>query len=147
MSSDSTDSVLREVFSTIDQDGSSTLEKKELLKALMFNEDIANKLHQFPHLLPLLKPKHFQESFLAMDTSRDNHVSVEEFVAFASGYTLEEAANEIFKIMDNDGRGAVEKDYCITSINENEECKKVINACDRLRPLKALTAAWKCTAG
>lgn len=138
MSSDSTDSVLREVFSTIDQDGSSTLEKKELLKALMFNEDIANKLHQFPHLLPLLKPKHFQESFLAMDTSRDNHVSVEEFVAFASGYTLEEAANEIFKIMDNDGRGAVEKDYCITSINENEECKKVINACDRLRPLKAL---------
>ena len=84
MSSDSTDSVLREVFSTIDQDGSSTLEKKELLKALMFNEDIANKLHQFPHLLPLLKPKHFQESFLAMDTSRDNHVSVEEFVAFAA---------------------------------------------------------------
>ena len=63
MASDIVDNVLREVFSIIDQDGSSTLEKKELLKALMFNEDIANKLHQFPHLLPLLKPKHFQESF------------------------------------------------------------------------------------
>ena len=40
MASDDTDTVLREVFSAIDQDGSSTLEK-ELLKALMFNEEVA----------------------------------------------------------------------------------------------------------
>ena len=72
-SSSSTNEVLNQAFREIDVDSSGTIEKKELLKALMFNERVSAILHQFEHLLPLLKPKHFEQAFMDMNTAHDNH--------------------------------------------------------------------------
>ncbi len=43
----STNDVLKEIFEKVDADASGTIEKKELMKALMFDEKVSTIVHQF----------------------------------------------------------------------------------------------------
>ena len=138
METSATDEILRSVFQAVDVDGSSSVDKKELLKALMFNENVAKQLHKFPHLVPLLKPKHYQQTFMAMDTSHDHQISMEEFIAFASGFTFEESMDQLFSAIDIGEVGKVQKAGLLESLMNSKECLTLMESYDRLHALKDL---------
>ena len=139
-SSSSTNEVLNQAFREIDVDSSGTIEKKELLKALMFNERVSTILHQFEHLLPLLKPKHFEQAFMEMNTAHDNHVTVQEFISFAIGITIRETLTNIFCIITGDTSASVDKKECLSQLSTNQAIEDLIKKYDRLNYLKDITA-------
>ena len=110
--------------------------KKELMKALMFDEKVSTIVHQFDHLIPLLKPKHFEEAFMEMNTAHDNHVTVDEFISFASGLTMKETLTKIFVIIDKEKTGKIDKTECLSNLSSNEDILKLIQQYDRLKYLK-----------
>eukprot|EP00942_MAST-04A_sp_MAST-4A-sp1_P012100 g12100.t1 len=122
----STNDVLKEIFEKVDADASGTIEKKELMKALMFDEKVSTIVHQFDHLIPLLKPKHFEEAFMEMNTAHDNHVTVDEFISFASGLTMKETLTKIFVIIDKEKTGKIDKTECLSNLSSNEDILKLI---------------------
>ena len=132
----STNDVLKEIFEKVDADASGTIEKKELMKALMFDEKVSTIVHQFDHLIPLLKPKHFEEAFMEMNTAHDNHVTVDEFISFASGLTMKETLTKIFVIIDKEKTGKIDKTECLSNLSSNEDILKLIQQYDRLKYLK-----------
>jgi hypothetical protein len=80
------DEVLGIIFQSMDKDKNGTIEKRELFKALLNSSEnhIANAVKNFPMLAPLLKPKHFEETFLAMDASHDHKITLAHFKDFAT---------------------------------------------------------------
>lgn len=77
----------------------------------------SDEIHKFMHTLGAM-PTEEKVTMLvtAMDSSKDGRISVDEFMAFmwvmqddaaAKDMTLETAAEEIFKIFDRDGSGAI----------------------------------------
>jgi hypothetical protein len=122
------DKVLIELFNMIDDDESGTLEKKEILRALMFNPQITNKIKQFPTLSAFLKPRHFKDSFVKLDTKTSGHVTVEEFITFAQLNIIKtnELTNETNE--NNNKETSLEKNlkelYSIINVDNNDTVPK-----------------------
>ena len=126
------DDMLLELFNLIDDDQSGTLEKKEILRALMFNPEVTSKVKEFPALSGFLKPRHFKESFVKLDTKTSGHVTSEEFLFFAKENVIKttvegnnknnEKKNEIEAVEEN-----LKALYAIINVNnENTVPKKAI---------------------
>jgi Ca2+-binding EF-hand superfamily protein len=75
--------ILRVLFDMIDEDGSETIDKREVLRAFLRNNQVRDLLLKLESLQVLQQPTLFEDAFVAMDTSGDGEVSFEEFVQFA----------------------------------------------------------------
>lgn len=80
------DEVLQLIFQKLDSDGNGTLEKREVFKALLDGDAVSSTLESFPMLRPLLKPQHFESTFLQLEnasTSATHKVGLKDFTSFA----------------------------------------------------------------
>lgn len=77
--------ILRVLFDLIDEDGSKTIDKREILRAFLRSTPVRALIMKLESLKVLQQPGLFEDAFLAMDTSGDGEVSFEEFVQFAMG--------------------------------------------------------------
>jgi hypothetical protein len=73
---------LSNVFKLLDTDGSGTLDKREVTKAIMKSEHIREILKTHPALERFLHPRKWQRTFMAMDTTCDGLVELDELIAF-----------------------------------------------------------------
>ena len=73
---------ITDVFKLLDTDGNGSLEKKEISRAISRSENVRNILRTHPALERFLKPKLWQKTFMAMDTSQDGVVELDELISF-----------------------------------------------------------------
>ena len=71
----------RTLFDLVDKDGSGTISRKELRKALRSNKDVNRLCRETPSLNALLKPTTFRRAFNAIDVDGSGEVDFEELKA------------------------------------------------------------------
>ena len=73
---------MKEAFILLDTDGSGSLDKREVTKAIMKSQNVRSILKTHPALERFLHPRKWQKTFMAMDTSCDGLVELDELIAF-----------------------------------------------------------------
>ena len=83
-----------DIFNCIDKDSNGVLEKREVLRAFVFDPAIIKKVHAFPSLEPFLLPSQFQSSFQKLQTKKDGRITLVEFTEFTKKNILNRNADE-----------------------------------------------------
>jgi Ca2+-binding EF-hand superfamily protein len=131
-------SSISHVFNLIDSDRSGTLEKKELLKALVFDPDVSMALTKYPTIHVLGKPRHFKDALVKMDTEKNGHITLREFTVFTKGITMSENEKKlraVFKMVDKHSHGKVDKKEVLKSLSLNFSVMDILEGIEELKHL------------
>tara|TARA_A100001015_G_scaffold289843_1_gene362181 strand:- start:699 stop:5183 length:4485 start_codon:yes stop_codon:yes gene_type:complete len=79
---------IEEIFNLIDTDKNGVLEKREMLRAFVYNPKLIKKIHAFPRLEPFLIPNQFESNFVKFKTNKDGRVTRKEFLEFTTANIL-----------------------------------------------------------
>ena len=149
----------RQCFRLIDKDGSGTLEKEEIVRAVRADKEVIKFLENCgnQNLMYLLVPSRLQACLMVLDTDNDGHVDEGEWEdaiesalaaklearaaaravqAKAAQKEIEEFTNEFlnaaqrcFDLMDKDGGGSLDKQEIITACRDDKEVIKFLSTC------------------
>ena len=91
--------LLRVVFDAIDADGSGTLEKREIVRALSTDPRVKADLLAVSHgaLAPLTRPRTSKRMFRELDGDADGKISFDEFKAFCTRVVADKQAKQAKK--------------------------------------------------
>ncbi|KAH8057470.1 hypothetical protein JL721_9719 [Aureococcus anophagefferens] len=122
----------RKCFEMIDKDGSGTLTKTEIVKAVSEDESVVKFLRTCgeENLQFLLVPARLEKALEVLDTSKDGEVDVDEWEeAIHRGLAkrLEELA--VFDMIDVDGSGSLDKAEVVTAIKTDQKVIKFLVNC------------------
>ena len=115
------ESLLRNVFDTMDADGSGTLEKKEILKTIHDSRKLKvlhDAVQHFPALNKLLRPLEYTSVFEKMNTGVKGHVTFEEFHFFCTSTVAETELKHVFESLDTDEAGYLEKHAIVQTFRQ-----------------------------
>ncbi len=149
----------RKVFQMIDDDGSGTLEKQEIVTAVKCNQRVIKFLVNCgnPNLQYLLVPARLESALVQMDTDRDGHIdegeweeaievalsnkladraAKREMQAKAAQKEIEEftldfknAARRCFELIDKDGGGTLSITEIVEAVKSDQEVIKFLTDC------------------
>ena len=149
----------RKVFQMIDDDGSGTLEKQEIVTAVKCNQRVIKFLVNCgnPNLQYLLVPARLESALVQMDTDRDGHIDESEWEeaievalsnkladraakremqAKAAQKEIEEftldfknAARRCFELIDKDGGGTLSITEIVEAVKSDQEVISFLKTC------------------
>ena len=149
----------RKVFQMIDDDGSGTLEKQEIVTAVKCNQRVIKFLVNCgnPNLQYLLVPARLESALVQMDTDRDGHIdegeweeaievalsnkladraAKREMQAKAAQKEIEEftldfknAARRCFELIDKDGGGTLSITEIVEAVKSDQEVISFLKTC------------------
>ena len=140
------------LFALIDKDGTGTLEKREILRAVNSNASVRDMLKLSEPLKALLRPRAFAAAFKTLDGDKSGCVNLPEFRAFALNLTQGSATSkpddvgEVFSLIDADGSGKVDKAEILRAVRNNSKVRDILSSSDSLKTLmkpRAFAEAFK----
>ena len=140
------------LFALIDKDGTGTLEKREILRAVNSDASVRDMLKLSEPLKALLRPRAFAAAFKTLDGDKSGCVNLSEFRAFALNLTQGSATSkpddvgEVFSLIDADGSGKVDKAEILRAVRNNAKVRDILSSSDSLKTLmkpRAFAEAFK----
>lgn len=120
---------LSTVFQLIDKNGNGFLEKEEVLAAAnQADSKLMDLCNQIPALWSFLDVGKWENAFREMDTNQDGQISWFEFVSFfakSGGGKAKSSKDQsdlvaVFKCIDTNGNGVLEKSEVLAAVNSQE---------------------------
>ena len=141
-----------EVFRLIDTDAVGVLMEEELTRAIRGDTEVRAHLAASDHLKGLLDSRVFARAFGLSQERNTNPMFVvaitkEEFRDIvADTVAADEAADAVFRLVDTDGRGSVEKAELMQAIRSDPEVRAYLHKSKHLRGLlkpRAFAQVWR----